>query len=104
MPEQNMNLNKGILELLGLTGLPKEKQIEMISKMTELVQRRAILRVIENLKGKDLEEAKKVFAKGNPEKTLDFIMQKYPNFNEILQEEVNNLKKEMVEDISKVEL
>ena len=101
---QNVDLNKGILELLGLTHLPKEKQIEMISKMTELVQRRAILRVIENLDEDDSEEAKKVFAQGNPEKTLDFIVEKYPNFNEILKEEVNNFKKEMVENISKVEL
>ena len=94
--------NKGILEILGLTNLPKERQAEIIGKMTELVQKRAMLRAIEGLKGKDLEDAKKIFSEADPQEILDFIAERIPNFNEILKEEVEKLKIEMATENSKI--
>lgn len=95
MPAPMDLLNENIIALLGLEALPDEEKVAMIEKMTDLVQKRVILRVMDLLAEEDA--AKMAEMEKNPEEVIAFIAEKVPNFDQIMQEEIVRLKQEMID-------
>lgn len=91
------------MELLGLTGLPTEEQIALVNKMTEYVQKRIMLRILNELNEPQRQEAERVFTGGTDDQKAAFF-KSLPNFEKILQEEVVAVKKELVDETSKLEV
>lgn len=87
-------INENVIELLGLQSLPAEKKMAMIQKMSELVQKRVIMKIMENL---STEDGEKIAAmENNPQEMLAYIAEKFPNFEELVKQEVNKLKEEVL--------
>ena len=92
--EPNQQVAQNIIKGLGLEVLPEEKKVQMLEKMTELVQKRVMLRVMELLSN---EQAEEMAAKeSNPVEMLAYIAEKVPNFDSILQEEISVLREEVL--------
>jgi len=87
-------LNENIIGLLGLESLPDAEKAAMVEKMTTLIQKRLMLRVMEALS----EEDAKVMAEmeKNPQEILAFVAEKVPNFEDMVKEETVRLKEEML--------
>lgn len=96
-------MKKNIFELLGITGLPSEKQMALLNKMTELAEKRLMLRIVEEMKEEDKAEAEKIFTSGSEEEKLKFLQTKV-DFQRLLEEEVVKLKKELKEDVERLEI
>ncbi|NQV00877.1 MAG: hypothetical protein HQ537_02035 [Parcubacteria group bacterium] len=96
-------LQKNIISLLGLESLPEEKKIQLLEKLTDLVFKRTIIKVMELLSEADQEELGKLIDAGDSEKTNAFIAEKVPNFEEIMNKEIISVKEEMAEEVEKIE-
>jgi len=96
-------LQKNIISLLGLESLSEEKKIQLLEKLSELVFKRTMVRVMELLPEEGQEELSKLVDEGDSEKTNAFIVEKIPNFEEIMNEEIVAVKEEMAEEAGSVE-
>ena len=85
-----------LAEDLGLKFLAKEKREEVMGRILELAAKRAGLRIVENLSGEELEEFKEIPA-GDTEKIEKFLLAKNPKVKDIFIEEIEAVKKEMLE-------
>ena len=105
MNKQNI-LNENIVSLLGIEHLADEDKVILIEEMTNLVQKRVLLRILENLKEKDKKELEKITenkAKDETKLIFDFLGNKNPNLLAIIQEEIVALKEELTKEMKGLE-
>lgn len=93
-------LNQSIISLLGLQALSPEEKKAMVEKMSSLVEKRLFVRLVDQLSEADKEEMAKLL--DSPEQALAFLDNSVPNLGEIVAEEVNKLKEELVEAADQV--
>lgn len=89
-------LEQNIIAALGLESLPDERKAALIDKMAQLVEKNLLVRIMEGLSEVDAKDFEAV-AKGTDEDKVKFLMAKYPNFAEMMQEEIVNVKKAVLE-------
>ena len=89
-------LEQNIIAALGLASLPDERKAALFDKMAQLVEKNLLVRIMEGLSEVDAKEFEAV-AKGTDEEKVKFLMDKYPNFAEMMQEEIVNVKKAVLE-------
>ena len=92
-------LQQTILEELELTDLPEETQIKLLTQMTESVLKRITIRVLERLPEQDRIDLEKLQADGDLEKVNEFLKDKIPNYEQMIQEIVSEFKEEMKTNI-----
>lgn len=90
---QNL-LGDNIIALLGLESLPNEEKAAMLEKMTELVQKRVMLRVVESLSEEDAQTLAN--SQMSPTEMVAFAAEKVGNFENIVREEILKVKQEML--------
>ncbi|HKL16901.1 MAG TPA: DUF5663 domain-containing protein [Patescibacteria group bacterium] len=95
-------LKTNLITKLGLEELPDQKKMALINKFGELVEKRTILRLMEELKKEDAQEFEKVKEKSQEDK-MKFLRERVPNLDEIVEEEIVKVKKEIIDENSKIE-
>lgn len=85
-------LEQNIIAALGLASLPDERKAALINKMAQLVEKNLLVRIMEGLSEADAGEFEKI-AQGTDEEKVKFLQAKFPNFAEMMQEEIVNVKK-----------
>lgn len=98
-------INKQILEQniitgLNLQALDDDKKIALIDKMSEVVQKRLTLRLIDQMSENDKTEFEKILD-FSPENVSEFLQKIFPNFLEMVQEEVIKFKEELIKNFNK---
>ncbi|MFA5961856.1 MAG: DUF5663 domain-containing protein [Parcubacteria group bacterium] len=89
-------LQKELLEELGLSSLPEDKQEEILIKMTEVLLKRIFVETMEKLSETDREAYEKmVDEKNDPEKIGEFLKEKVVNYDEMVQKIIIAFKEEM---------
>lgn len=89
-------LQQNIITVLGIQNLPDERKLALIDKMAQLVEKRLLLRILDGMSESDAAEFAKVAEGSNDEKAA-FLAVKFPNFSDILQEEIVAVKKDVLE-------
>ena len=92
----NKKMIDELAEELGLGFLAEEKRDEMMGRILELITKRAGLRIVENLSKEELKEFKEI-PQGDTEKMEEFLLAKNPEVKGIFIEEMEAVKKEMLE-------
>lgn len=77
------------IESLNLDVSEEEK-----TKIMELVCEKIISKLITRVEDEELEKANKIMNEGSDEEINKFLEEKMPDFEEILEEEIENVKKE----------
>jgi hypothetical protein len=89
-------IQKELLEELGLSSLPPDKQEELLIKMTEVLLKRIFIETMERLNEADREMYEKmVDEKSEPEKIGEFLKEKVLNYDEMVQKIIIDFKEEM---------
>lgn len=86
-------LEENILSLLGLESLPEEEKKAILLKMADVLRKRVMVRVIEQLDEKD--EEKLATIGDQPEEVIKYLAERIPDFDKIMEEETIKLKEEM---------
>jgi len=89
------NTTKIIIKDLGLDSLSEKEQEEALLSIGRMTFMSVLIKAMEELSERDKDELEKILTKKpNDEKTiLNFLQLRLPNLNEIVNEEVNKLKK-----------
>ena len=90
-------LRKNIIVELGLQELPEDRKLHLLSRMSDLIQKRVLLQVIKSLAVQDKEQFDKLLGAGNEQEIYRFLIAKVPNIEEITDEEVIKFKEEVIE-------
>jgi len=94
--DNKSKVQKTLIEELGLSGLPQEKQEEVSIKMTEVVLKRIFLETMEKLSDDAKEKYQKIIEeKTNPDKVEEFLKANINDYDGMIQQVVENFKKEM---------
>lgn len=89
--------SRDILKDLFPEGLSPEKEEEILDKMTDLLQKRLLLRVADNLAGVQKEELDTLLKNNDPNEIGAFMEKNVENLEQILNEEIKKLRKEIAE-------
>lgn len=90
-------IQKSLLDEMGLTDLPPEKQEELLVKMTEVVLKRIFVETVEKLSPDDQDAyAKMIEEKAGPEEAEKFLMEKIPDYDEMVKKVVDDFRAEML--------
>lgn len=95
MTKQNQ-IQKTILDELGLSDLPQEKKEALLVKMTEVVLKRVFVETMDKLAPEAQEEYTKLIdANVAPEEVEKFLSEKIPNYDEMIKKVVDEFIKDM---------
>lgn len=87
-------LQQNIIAALDIQNLPDDRKLGLIDKMAQLVEKRLLARLMENLSESDAKEFDKL-GENNEEARTKFLQAKFPNFAEMMQEEIIRVKQEV---------
>lgn len=98
-------LATNIIGELGLEALPEERRVEIINKLTDLVQQRVMLHIAEKMSDTDAEELQKLMTeKGETDPAvMTFITEKIPGIPSVIRDELITVKKELIAHMNQTE-
>ena len=96
MPQDTI-LQQSIIEEMGLQNIPKEKQEEILVKMTEVLLKKIYLETFENLAEADREELAKMLdsEEAQPEKVEGYLRTKIEDYDGFVKKIVENFTQDM---------
>jgi hypothetical protein len=97
-------LKKNIIVELGLQELAEDRKIDLLGKMSDLIQKRVLLRAIKSLSVTEKEDFDKLLGKNNPQELYRFLISKVPNIDQITDEEVIAFKEEVISRVKNLNL
>ena len=86
--------DENIIKLLGIESLPDERKTALVERISELVQKRLLLRLLDSLVGSDQDELKILLDRGDQAALQGFLVNKAPDLATWAADEVIKIKKE----------
>lgn len=94
--EPQSQIQKSIIDELGLSDLPQNKQEQLLIKMTEVVLKRIFLETMEKLTEEGRKEYENLVENGASSRQMEeFLQSKIPNYEIMVQKVVDDFKEEM---------
>ena len=94
MEEQDIDLKQNIIAQLGLQDLPEDKRFELLEQMTMLIEKRIMLRLMEELSEEDVTKVEELADK--EKELVAFMANKVPNLALVIEQETQKVKSEMM--------
>lgn len=90
-----------IFQLLSLEDLPEDEKSALFDQMIDLLDKKLFLAIIERLEEKDQKIFADMLTSENitGEEQFEFLTQKIPNLQNVIQEEIAAFKKELKEHV-----
>ena len=89
-------IQENLMEELGLENLSLEKKQELAVKMTEVALKKVFSETMEKLKEEDKKNYKQMVLEGkSPEEIDEFLAGKISNYEQLVDETINNFKEEI---------
>jgi len=94
--DQQKQIQEDIIRELGLENLTEDKQKELIEKMTETLFSRIYTETLERLNDTDKEiYFEMIDKKASPEEFDKFLLEKIPDYEQMVQKTIDSFKEEM---------
>ena len=100
---ENNTIPKNIIDELNLSGLPEDKQEQLLSAMTESVLKEITIAVLKRLSDDEKVEFDKVRETGDSEKINKFLKDKIKDYDKMVEKIIEDFKNEMKSTISELE-
>lgn len=95
MPEQSQ-LQKDLIEELGLSGLPEDKKEQLLLKMSEAILKRIFVETMHRLSEADQTDYEKMIDRNaSPREVEEFLHEKISGYDEMVKRVIENFKEEM---------
>ncbi|MCK9578677.1 hypothetical protein M0R01_04300 [bacterium] len=96
-PKEKISIHcKDIIRELNLEYLPEDEQVKMIEEMSDVVYEKIILKVLEKLTDEDSVALTNFLSQEKLEDATNFINERIPNFEEIIDDEITNFQEELI--------
>lgn len=97
-----MQFDDQFFQDIGLSSASDEDRAEMVDKLAELVQGRVALKLSELLTDEQLDHFDTLLDSNDDDAALAYVQEVYPQYNQLLQDEVNAVKQEFAGDVKQV--
>lgn len=87
-----------LMKELGIDKFPLDVQEKVLERMTNIILRRSILKVMDSFSDKEAEEINKRLASGGINDVVKVLDEKVPDFDKILSEQIILLQEEALSD------
>lgn len=94
MPHKE-KIEENIISLLGIESLPDGEKVEILQKMTDLVQKRITLHILEKLSPEEQVAFVNADQKNDDEKVKDILESNNIDMLKVAEKEISKLKKEL---------
>lgn len=84
-----------LIEKLGLQDISNKDQLEILDKAADIILDRALLRLMNELNEEEARHLNELLNNNDQEKVAKALYIKFPNIDEIFDEEIENIKKEL---------
>lgn len=98
MDASSILLQQNIIHLLGLSSLPLPRQQELLEKIANLVQKRIIIRIIDEMSEENKAQGEKMLSSGTDEEKAEFL-QGISNLETVMKEEILKIKQELLDEV-----
>jgi hypothetical protein len=95
---------QNIITILGIQNLPDEKKLAVVDKISELVQKRLLAKILGNLSDDDRGKFLSLLENPNQDELNKFLEVSVPDFPSLLEQEVNAVKLELQQWSDNLEL
>ena len=92
---QKEQLEENIISLLGIQALPDKQKLALLGQMSDLIQKRISLRILEQLNEEEQTGFIDASANNDEVKTQEILKSKNIDLMSLVEEEVGKLKEEM---------
>ncbi len=88
---------RDLLKDIGMENLPIEKQAGIIEKISRIVYKRILLRILDRLSDEEAMEIDALLEKKDYERVDEYIRDKAPDFITILKQEIEEVRADIIE-------
>ena len=96
-------IQQNLIQELGLGDLPEDKQVELLTTMTESILKRITIQILEQLSEEEKKEFDQVRETADPDKITGFLREKIENYDEMAENTVKEFKEEMKNTVKDLE-
>ena len=90
------DIHSKIISELGLDGLPKKRQDDILAKIGELILKKIFLKVVDELSDEDRASFEKMLKNGETAENIEkFLNEKIKNYDKMVEKIVEEIKKEI---------
>lgn len=90
---------ESVIEEMGLNILSEDEKNKILDRMTNLVCDKVMLKLVGRISDEEIEEANDIMSGDDEKKKAEFLAEKMPDLFKVIEEEVNNTKKEIISNI-----
>ncbi len=98
---KNKKEEKNLLSQLGLENLNEEEKAEILLKIGELVQKRAIARILDEMSEEEAKDFSSFLEdrKNGPGEIEEYLRNNVSNFEEIIEEEAKSVREDLISQL-----
>jgi len=96
-----MILKETIIQILNLEKESEEEQIKILEEVSGIVLDKALLRLMDEMSEEEAMRINDFLDNGKQEEVALFLYKKFPNINDIFDEEIEKIKEELVKQNGK---
>lgn len=93
-------ISTNIITHLGLHNIEETQRLKLLAEIADLLQKQIMVRLIEFLNDEEIREFFHLLKHNEDKELSKFLDEKVPHLEEIIYEEVGNLKRDMVTILS----
>jgi len=98
--DQQTQIQKTLLDELGLSDLPPDKKNQLVIKMTEAILKRIFLETMDKLDDQGKEEYEQMITNGaSPRQVEEFLNSKIQNYDALVEKTLEDFRREMKKEI-----
>lgn len=90
-----MLFKETLIQKLKLENLSNGEKLEIIDKAADVVLDKVLLRIMNELTDEEAKEMNELFESGEEEKIAQVLYKKFPNINDIFDEEIEKTKEDL---------
>lgn len=90
-----------LIEKLDLENIPNEQKLSILEKAADIVLDRTLLRLTKDLNTEEIEKMNELLESDKQDEVATMLYQKFPNINDIFDEEINIIKAQLVQKYGK---
>lgn len=97
-----IQINDNLLKEVGLGNLPQEERKALLSHIYETLELRVGMRLAEQMTESQFDEFEQFFQSKDDKGAYSWLQSNFPNYKDVVQEEFDKLKKEVIENSSNI--